>query len=288
MGRKSNSFRHCLTAYADPKIRKLKELGGLKAVGAYWTLLEVYGASYVNDDECKIEQELNHRHIANEFGLRSDSTRTVIELMEECELIEALFCKSTVSSIKVSIPNFLKYFGSYKKTEDLKCPNKRKEKKRKEKESKIKEIKEKKENDQKSKFDLEALYQKYPRKIGKKKGLEKLSKEINTQEDYDKINIAINNYISYTQNDNLKFIKHFSTFVSDWKDWLDYTLTPQDERAPRFLSSPAHKKTWEQTVQDKNFEAIQKIQDEIDELNKKNRGNDDESTIETEFTTSDN
>jgi hypothetical protein len=41
----------------------------------------------------------------------------------------------------IDIPNYSKYFGSYKKTELEKTPNKRKEKKRKEKESKVKEIK---------------------------------------------------------------------------------------------------------------------------------------------------
>lgn len=59
----------------------------------------------------------------------------------------------------------------------------------------------------------------YPLKKGKTKGVEKLSKEIKTDEDLENLKLAIANY-SKTINDP-KYIKHFSTFATEWRDWVD-------------------------------------------------------------------
>lgn len=126
-------FRHRFDAYTDSKLMKLKEIGGVASVGCYFILLEIYGKSFSDDSTKNIEQIISARHVSNAFGLRSDSTRTQIELMSDCKLIDAVWLKSESSSIKVCIPNFLKYFGSYKKTGIEKGSNKRKENKRKEK-----------------------------------------------------------------------------------------------------------------------------------------------------------
>lgn len=82
-----------------------------------------------------------------------------------------------------------------------------------------------------SKFDLEALYQNYPRKEGKKKGLEKLQREIKTKEQYDKVLIAVQNYANEckTENRERQYIKHFSTWVSVWEDYLE-TEQPKNEQ----------------------------------------------------------
>lgn len=74
-----------------------------------------------------------------------------------------------------------------------------------------------------SRFDLESLYQGYPRKVGKGKGISKLRSMLTKQEDYDSVGIAIRNYASYCKTHGIepRFIKHFSTFVNEWRDWLD-------------------------------------------------------------------
>ena len=70
------------------------------------------------------------------------------------------------------------------------------------------------------KNEIEHIYADlYPLKKGKTKGVEKLSKEIKSDEDLEKLKLAITNY-SKTINDP-KYIKHFSTFASEWKDYLD-------------------------------------------------------------------
>lgn len=73
-------------------------------------------------------------------------------------------------------------------------------------------------------LNFEYAYNLYPLKKGKSKGLAKMSKEIKTQFDLDNFIKAIQNYkkdiaANKTQS---KYIKHFSTFCSEWKDWLDY------------------------------------------------------------------
>lgn len=74
-------------------------------------------------------------------------------------------------------------------------------------------------------FDFESLYQKYPHKVGKQKGLKKCEKEIQSQDDYDGLARAIDRFAEYHQGKGTeaKYISHFSTFMSEWKDWLDPT-----------------------------------------------------------------
>ena len=71
-------------------------------------------------------------------------------------------------------------------------------------------------------LDFETLYQKYPRKIGKKKGIDICLRKIKTQSDFEKLDQAIKNYSEYCDNHQTdkKFIKHFSTFMGSWEDWI--------------------------------------------------------------------
>lgn len=72
----------------------------------------------------------------------------------------------------------------------------------------------------KSAFDLESAYEMYPRKVGKTKGLKKLAKEIRSQEDFDCLLVAIRHY-SGSREVRDGYVRHFSTFVNDWRDWVD-------------------------------------------------------------------
>jgi len=70
--------------------------------------------------------------------------------------------------------------------------------------------------------DLESIYQIYPKKVGKKKGIEQLAKVITSQELFDQILIGTKNYIQSCQNEN-RYFKDFSTFVNQevWEDYQD-------------------------------------------------------------------
>jgi hypothetical protein len=72
-------------------------------------------------------------------------------------------------------------------------------------------------------FDFESLYLKYPRKQGKGKGLARCKAQVKTQEDYNALSRAIDKYRMYCLKEKTErqFIKHFSTFMSEWRDWLD-------------------------------------------------------------------
>jgi hypothetical protein len=77
-----------------------------------------------------------------------------------------------------------------------------------------------------SKFDLEMLYKAYPRKQGKTKGLKRLSREITTQTDFENFQLAVSNYNRETLSVENQYKKHFSSFVSEWRDWI----TPEPDQ----------------------------------------------------------
>lgn len=74
--------------------------------------------------------------------------------------------------------------------------------------------------DEKTFLDLYALY---PRKIGKNEGLKKLRTIIKSTEDVERFRSAIGRYIEHCVAERIQpgYIKHFSTFVNHWTDWLE-------------------------------------------------------------------
>ncbi len=72
-------------------------------------------------------------------------------------------------------------------------------------------------------FDFDILYAAYPRKEGKHRGLVTCKAQIKTDEDYLNLKLAIERYAEFvkTHATEIKFIKHFSSFMTSWRDWLD-------------------------------------------------------------------
>lgn len=89
-------------------------------------------------------------------------------------------------------------------------------------------------------FDLEALYSKYPRKMGKTKGMEKLKTIIKTQEIYNKVSLAIDNYHKHciSEKTESKYIKHFSTFVNTWEDAVELKIEVPKQRSLNGETNP--------------------------------------------------
>lgn len=71
--------------------------------------------------------------------------------------------------------------------------------------------------------DLEAVYQKYPRKMGKAPGMKRLKTQIATQEDLAELNRAMDAFVAFhrQKGTEAQFIPHFSTWTTSWRDWLD-------------------------------------------------------------------
>jgi hypothetical protein len=82
-------------------------------------------------------------------------------------------------------------------------------------------------------FDLEQIYSAYPKKQGKKKGIEKLLKLIKTQEQFDLILQGAKSYSEYCSENNTdsKYIKQFSTWVNGehWNDELETNKNLEEE-----------------------------------------------------------
>jgi hypothetical protein len=73
-------------------------------------------------------------------------------------------------------------------------------------------------------IDFDAIYQKYPRKEGKTKGIAQCAAQIKTSEDYEKLSRAVDKYAHLCKGKDKKFIKLFSTFMGSKKTptWMDY------------------------------------------------------------------
>jgi hypothetical protein len=80
-------------------------------------------------------------------------------------------------------------------------------------------------------FDLNLIYQAYPKKSGKKKGIESLERIINTQDQFDNILHGSKNYKDLCDEDDTpqKYIKSFSTWVNA-AGWDDEFETQEDIR----------------------------------------------------------
>ncbi len=71
---------------------------------------------------------------------------------------------------------------------------------------------------------LEEIYKtKYPRHLGKSGGMAYLRNHCKTADKLDQLEIAIDNYVKFIQAEGTEkqFIKYFSTWAREWKDWLD-------------------------------------------------------------------
>ena len=66
------------------------------------------------------------------------------------------------------------------------------------------------------------LYEMYPRKEGKARGFKTLANL--TSEEILLLKVAVGNYNAKCAREKteLKFIKLFSTFANEWRDWVDY------------------------------------------------------------------
>lgn len=84
--------------------------------------------------------------------------------------------------------------------------------------------------------DADALYDLYPKKIGKGKGYERMFKQITSIDKRDKLEAAIKNYSNYCKIEETekKYIKQFSTFMNCWEDWVDHK--PELSAEQRFIA----------------------------------------------------
>jgi hypothetical protein len=70
---------------------------------------------------------------------------------------------------------------------------------------------------------LDLLYRRYPKKRGKAAGIKRLAGMVKTQDDLDSVTRALDTYLRYLKREATepRYILHFSSWVSEWRDWLD-------------------------------------------------------------------
>jgi predicted phage replisome organizer len=67
------------------------------------------------------------------------------------------------------------------------------------------------------------LWEKYPKKLGRKDAFRHFKGSIKTQEDIDMINKALDNYLNHIKQNKIeqRYIQHGSTWFNNWRDWID-------------------------------------------------------------------
>ncbi len=80
-------------------------------------------------------------------------------------------------------------------------------------------------------LDFSDLYAKYPKKLGKKQGLRICKNAIKNPEALIAAHKAVERYAEYCRSNKVEpqFIKHFSTFMNSWEDWLDESVGSIDK-----------------------------------------------------------
>lgn len=89
---------------------------------------------------------------------------------------------------------------------------------------------ERKKERKKEVFDLELIYQQYPKRPGtnKKQGTERLARKVKTLEDFERLMKATVNYARHclAEKTEPKYIKQFSTFTNCWEEWVEPVSSP--------------------------------------------------------------
>jgi hypothetical protein len=90
-------------------------------------------------------------------------------------------------------------------------------------------------------FDFDSLWKRYPLKDGKKNAERHFKATVKTNEDWKKINKALDNYLKHLQVETWKKPKNGSTWFNNWPDWVNWNEPGIDEFKICTAKSPAPK-----------------------------------------------
>jgi len=76
---------------------------------------------------------------------------------------------------------------------------------------------------ERTRFNFLEIYKKYPRKEGKQVGINRAKREIKTPADFQALSKAVDRYLEHAKQNatEKRFLKMFSTFIGEWRDWLE-------------------------------------------------------------------
>lgn len=108
-------------------------------------------------------------------------------------------------------------------------------------------------------FDFEAVYNVYPRKVGKTRGFRTMREQIKTQADYDALLRSVRTYAAHAANTETQYVKYFSTFMNTWRDWVS---TPLDA-----LNGEARRQAVQDRIEDEKRQlAVVNSTEEVDDV----------------------
>ena len=213
---KKNYFRHSFYAHNDEFICEMIDKFGLQSYYYWFVLIELCGEQ--SSSELQETYKFHKRTLCHSLRINTRKLNIYLRYLQD-------MCKISVTIIEnqyeIIFPNLSKYLGKYTTKIEPKSTKKRKEKKR-------------KENIVKSeKFDINLIYDAYPKKQGKVAGIKKLQSLIDNQYLYDKILQASKNYSTWCKKTKREkqYIKQFSTWVNQecWNDVLDLDETFEEK-----------------------------------------------------------
>lgn len=93
-------------------------------------------------------------------------------------------------------------------------------------------------NDVRKRFD--ELWERYPRRIGKKEAFRHFQASVISPGQWALINKALDNYAAYVKRKTkpMELIQHGSTWFNNWQDWATYDWQAQDMRGRTVLGTP--------------------------------------------------
>lgn len=206
-------FKHYNTASQGVSLRRLWDAKDYEAYGLFWILLEML--SRFERPENRGKMEINWHVLARETNWKPTKCRRVLSRI--CSVSKIDMTEKPDGNVSFLVPNWLELQenrGRKKGYKSDKTPGEVRGKK--------KEIRTKN-NTHAQSFDFASLYSTYPRKVGKTRGIQICEKTIRSPEDLAALSLAVKKYKDFVKAENIepRFIKHFSTFMSSWRDWLD-------------------------------------------------------------------
>jgi uncharacterized protein YdaU (DUF1376 family) len=78
------------------------------------------------------------------------------------------------------------------------------------------------------KYDFNIIYDQYPKKLGKKQAESHFNSSIKTDQDFENIKKALNNYLQCKQVKD-GYIQNASTWFNNWQDWINYEEPKTEE-----------------------------------------------------------
>lgn len=219
-------IKHYTNLQESEVITKIMAKGGVEAYGRYWLFLEALGRKM--DFKDQVDFIFSTHEIKQRLAIyHTRSLRDWLQSLSDLGLISFQFQeRSVLISTRILLKLKDKDWQRTRQGREY-VEHKRKEiKKREKKKNNIKKAAPK----VAVKFDLDKIYNAYPRKKGKAAGLKKLQSTIKTLEQYEAVMAGVERYATECAGKEQQYIKHFSTWVNQegWHDGLDQGESEQD------------------------------------------------------------